>query len=126
MRLKKCGTNLESDVTIIFQALVLMKASLTRFVYFTAFMVVATYAFVTLQGPHGIRALMEKQRLIHTMEKQNSDTAKEIERMREHLERLSDDPAEQEFEIRERYKLVHPGEKVYITGDPGKSNPPAK
>jgi hypothetical protein len=40
--------------------------------------------------------------------------------MRDHLQRLSDDPAEQEIEIRERLKLVHPGEKVYITGDPDK------
>ena len=64
--------------------------------------------------------LMEKQRVIHEMEKRNSDAAKEIERMRERLDRLSNDPAEQELEIRQRLKLVHPGEKVYVTGDPGK------
>jgi cell division protein FtsB len=63
---------------------------------------------------------MEKQRVIREMEKRNSEAAKEIERMREHLQRLSDDPAEQELEIRDRLKLVHPGEKVYITGDPDK------
>jgi len=40
--------------------------------------------------------------------------------MRDHLQRLSNDPAEQELEIREHLKLVHPGEKVYITGDPKK------
>ena len=50
----------------------------------------------------------------------HKEAAKEIERMREHLQRLSNDPAEQELEIRDRLKLVHPGEKVYITGDPDK------
>ena len=97
-----------------------MKVPLARFAYLIAFLVVSTYAFVTLRGPHGIHAFMEKQRVIHEMEKRNSDAAKEIERMREHLQRLSDDPANQELEIRERLKLVHPGEKVYITGDPDK------
>ena len=97
-----------------------MKVPLARFAYLIAFLVVSTYAFVTLRGPHGVHALMEKQRVIHEMEKRNSEAAKEIERMREHLQRLSDDPAEQELEIRQRLKLVHPGEKVYITGDPDK------
>jgi cell division protein FtsB len=104
----------------MFQALVPMKVPLARFAYLVAFLVVATYAFVTLRGPHGIHALREKQRVIQEMEKRNSEAAKEIERMREHLQRLSDDPAEQELEIRQRLKLVHPGEKVYITGDPDK------
>lgn len=97
-----------------------MKLPLSRFAYLIALLVVSTYAYVTLRGPHGIRALMDKQREIHQMEKQNSDAAKEIERMREHLDRLSNDPAEQELEIRQRLKLVHPGEKVYVTGDPDK------
>jgi cell division protein FtsB len=97
-----------------------MKVPLARFAYLIVFLVVSTYAFVTLRGPHGIHALREKQRVIQEMEKRNSEAAKEIERMREHLQRLSDDPAEQELEIRQRLKLVHPGEKVYITGDPDK------
>jgi cell division protein FtsB len=104
----------------MFQAFVPMKVPLARFAYLIAFLVVAMYAFVTLRGPHGIHALMEKQRMIQEMEKQNSDAAKEIERMRDHLQRLSNDPGEQELEIRERLKLVHPGEKVYVTGDPDK------
>jgi cell division protein FtsB len=104
----------------MFQALVSMKVPLARFAYLIAFLVVATYALITLRGPHGVHALMDKQRLIHELEKQNQDAAKENERMREHLQRLTNDPAEQEFEIRQRLKLVHPGEKVYITGEPEK------
>jgi len=92
-----------------------MKARFTKFAFLPAFLGVAAYAFVTLRGPRGIPALMEKQRQIQAMEKRNAEAAKEIERMRERIQRLHDDPAQQELEIRERLKLVHPGEKVYIT-----------
>ena len=36
------------------------------------------------------------------------------------FDRLDKNPSEQEREIRERYKLVHPGETVFITGEPKK------
>ena len=103
---------------MIFQAFRHMKAPLARFAYLLAFLGVASYVFITLSGPRGIRALMEKQQQIHEMEKRNAETAKEIERMREHIKRLNDDSTRQELEIRERLKLVRPGEKVYITGEP--------
>jgi cell division protein FtsB len=81
-------------------------------------MAVATYAFVTLTGPHGIHALMEKQRLIQELQKHNAVEAQKIERIKEHIQRLDDNPAEQELEIRDRLKLVRPGEKVFITDEP--------
>jgi cell division protein FtsB len=83
-------------------------------------MAVMLYALVTLSGPHGVHALAEKQRLIQEMQKRNASEAQQIERIREHIKRLNDNPAEQELEIRELRKLVHPDEKVFITGDPGK------
>jgi len=92
-----------------------MKASVARFAYVLAFLMVVSYAFVTLRGPKGLHALFDKQAQIREMEKRNGDLAKEIERTREHIRRLSDNP---ELEIRERLKLLHPGEKVYITGQP--------
>ena len=91
-----------------------MKVSLARFAYLIAFLSVVSYAFFTLRGPKGIPALLFKQRQIEEMEKRNASLAQENERMREHIQRLSDNPAEQELEIRQRLKLVHPGEKVYI------------
>jgi cell division protein FtsB len=97
-----------------------MKASLARYAYLIAFIMVASYAFVTLRGPKGVNALIDKQAQIRTMEKRNADLDKEIERKREHIKRLSDNPAEQELEIRGRLKLVHPNEKVFITGPPEK------
>jgi cell division protein FtsB len=81
---------------------------------------VALYAAVTLTGPHGVHALEEKQRLIQEMQKRNAIEAQKIERIKEHIKRLDGNPDEQEREIRERLKLVHPDEKVFITGEPDK------
>jgi cell division protein FtsB len=88
--------------------------SFARLGYFAAFLVVITYAFIALRGPKGIPGLLAKQQQIRTMEKRNALLAEENERMREHIERLANNPSEQELEIRERLKLVHPGEKVYL------------
>ena len=97
-----------------------MKASFTRIAYILVFLVVAGYAVATLQGPRGVHALVVKEAQIKDMENRNALLAREIERKREHIKRLTDNPAEQELEIRERLKLVNPTDKVYITGDPAK------
>ncbi len=98
-----------------------MKGSLSRFAYAIAVLVVASYAFVSLRGPKGLSAIAEKRAQIHDMEKRNSALAQEIERKREHIRRLSENPAEQELEIRDRLKLVRPNEKVYIIGNSAKN-----
>ncbi len=84
-----------------------------------AFLAVAGYAFVTLRGPRGISALVDKQHSIQQMERQNLLLHQEIERRRERINRLIGNPTEQELEIRERLKLVQPRDKVYIIGEPG-------
>jgi cell division protein FtsB len=97
-----------------------MKAPLSRLAYVMAFLMVISYAFFTLHGPKGIPGLLERQHQIQEAEKRNAALAREIEQKREHIKRLADNPAEQEKEIRQRLKLVHPGEKIYIVGEPGK------
>jgi cell division protein FtsB len=97
-----------------------MKAPLARFAYAVAFLLVSTYAYLTLHGPHGLAALSEKRAQIRGLEKRNGALAQEIERKREHIRRLAENPAEQELEIRERLKLAHPNEKIYIIGEPPK------
>ncbi len=80
---------------------------------------------MTLRG--GIPALIQKQREIRTLEKQNADLAREIEFRRERIERLREDESEQELEIRQRLKLVRPGEKVFILQEPvAQKNPGAR
>jgi len=94
-----------------------MKASLTRYACALALLTLASYAFITLRGPRGVHALFEKQAQIREAEKRNAELARQIERKREHVRRLENNPAEQELEIRERLKLLHPNEKVFIIGD---------
>jgi cell division protein FtsB len=97
-----------------------MKVSLARYAYVFALLLVAGYAYVTLRGPKGVQALFDKQAQIRQMEKHNAELDKEIERRREHIKRLSDNPSAQELEIKDRLKFVHPNEKVFITGPPEK------
>jgi cell division protein FtsB len=97
-----------------------MKKAFRRWAFGVIFMGVAIYAAATLTGPHGVHAWMEKERLIQEMQKKNASEAQQIERIKEHIKRLDGNPDEQEREIRERLKLVHPDEKVFITGDPAK------
>jgi len=91
-----------------------MRFAPARYVYVVAFLVVAGYAIFTLRGPAGVPGLMEKRRQIELLEKRNAALAQDNERKREHIQRLSNNPAEQELEIRQRLKLVRPDEKVYI------------
>ena len=97
-----------------------MKSPLTRVAYLIAFLLVASYAFVALRGPNGIYAWREKQHAITELEQKNAALARDIERKKEHIQRLNSNPDEQELEIRDRLKLIHPGEKVFILSDPQK------
>jgi len=99
-----------------------MNTAFLRITYVAAFLLVAGYAVMTLRGPKGVPALVQREHEIEQAEKRNADLARDIERQREHIKRLADSPAEQELEIRERLKLVHPGEKVFITGQPDKAD----
>jgi len=81
------------------------------------FLVAVTYAFFAY--PKGMHAWQEKQSQIQQMEKRNTGLAQEVERKKEHVNRLKDNPAEQELEIRKRLKLLRPDEKSYIVGEPG-------
>jgi len=83
-----------------------------------ALLVLAGYAVATLRGPHGLAALYEKRAQIHALEQSNAEMAKELEHKRDRVRRLENNPAEQELEIRRRFKKAHPSEKIYIIGDP--------
>jgi cell division protein FtsB len=97
-----------------------MKASVTRYAYAATFLLLAWYALFALRGPKGVHALFEKQDQIQEGEKRNAVLANKIERQREHIKRLETNPAQQELEIRERLKLAHPNEKIFIIGQPDK------
>ena len=98
-----------------------MKAPLTRFTYVLVFLVAVTYVFFAL--PQGMHVWQEKQRQVQEMEKRNAKLAKEVEHLKEYVKRLNNNPAVQEKVIRERLKLIHPDEKLYIMGDPESAAP---
>jgi cell division protein FtsB len=102
-------------VLFIFQAIV-MRSSAAKLGYAVAVLAAAGYAFVTLHG--GVPALIQKQKEIRELETRNGDLTREIEARRERIKRLQEDESEQELEIRQRLKLVRPGEKVFILQEP--------
>ncbi len=101
-----------------------MKAPLTRFTYVMLFLAAVSYAFFAF--PKGVHAWQEKQQQVLEMEKRNAELARDVERQKEHINRLNNNPADQELEIRKRLKLLHPDEKLYIMGDPAESTPPPR
>ena len=72
------------------------------------------YAFIALQGPNGIPGLLEKRRQVKELELVNQKLHREIEEKQDRIKRLEQNPADQEFEIRQRLKLAKPDEKIYI------------
>jgi len=98
-----------------------MRSSLTKFAALAALFAIAGYAFIALQGPQGIPGLTEKHRLIRDYEKKNADLARQIEEQRARIGRYTDGKADTDLTIRQRLKLVKPGEKVFILQD----QPPA-
>jgi len=101
-----------------------MRSFFTKFAGVAALLLLAGYAFIALQGPQGVPGLMEKRRLIRELEKKNADMVRKIEEQRARIGRFSDSPSG-EMEIRQRLKLVKPGEKVFILQDAPPPSPPS-
>jgi len=93
-----------------------MRSRVTKISYMVAVLVAASYALVTLRD--GIPALMQRRADVRALEKQNAELHRDIEFRRARIERLREDESVQELEIRERLKLVRPGEKVFILQEP--------
>jgi len=91
-----------------------MTLSAAKLSYVAALVAAAVFAALTLGGPQGVPALIQKNKEIQELEKRNAELAREIEQHKQRIERLRDDPTEQELEIRKQDKLVRKGEKVYI------------
>src|SRR5256885_962525 len=97
-----------------------MKISGVRAVYAIVVLCGIVYAFIVLRGPNGIPGLLEKKHQVRVTEQENVQLQREIERKQERIRLLRDNPAQQEFEIRQRLKLARPGERVYIIDDKSK------
>jgi len=91
-----------------------MKSPIRKVGYAVVILGAMGYAIFTLRGPNGVPALFEKRAQIRELEKRNETLAREIELKREKIRRLRESQSEQEMEIRQRLKLIRPGEKVFI------------
>lgn len=96
-----------------------------RVALLVVFVLVGVYGYVSLRGPQGIPALMEKWREIRKLEEDNANLQRENDYRRERIRRLQESPSEQELEIRKKLKLLRPGETSFILPDPPKPDTPA-
>jgi cell division protein FtsB len=94
-----------------------MKISVVKTAYAFVVLCGIVYAFIALRGPNGIPGLLDKRRQVQEYEISNEQLQRQIEQKQERIQRLQDDPREQEIEIRQRLKLAGPGEKIYIIED---------
>jgi len=80
------------------------------------------YAFLSLEGPNGIPALLARRQQVQDYERQNQQILRENTQKEQRIERLENNPIAQEMEIRQRLKLAKPGEKIYILDDSSTTN----
>jgi cell division protein FtsB len=90
--------------------------------FIAVFLVIAAWGIIALRGPNGISALAEKRRQIQVLQDQNASLAADNGRKRERINQLKTSRPAQELEIRERLKLLRPGETQFILPDPPKDN----
>lgn len=76
------------------------------------------YVWMAFAGPQGIHSLLEKHREISSLEQQNADKARQIQALRDRIDRLEKSGSEQELEIRKQLKLLRPGETTFLLPDP--------
>lgn len=81
------------------------------------FAIAAAYGWIALRGPLGIQSLLDKREEIRTLQEQNANMQREVERRRDRIRRLADSSSEQEMEIRKQLKLLKPGETTFILPD---------
>ena len=94
-----------------------MKISAGKAAYVIIVLVGILYAFITLRGPNGIEGLIQKRAQVHDFESGNEELRREVEQKQTRIQRLQNNPQEQEIEIRQRLKLAAPNEKIYIIDD---------
>jgi cell division protein FtsB len=76
------------------------------------------YAYTVLAGPHGFAAINASHTEVLKMEEENERLRLEVERHREFIQRLKNDPDLQDRIIRQRLEVQKPGETtIYDTGE---------
>jgi cell division protein FtsB len=103
-----------------------MKDLLRKSGLFLTVLLVIGYGIIALRGPNGVSALTEKREQIRKLQDQNASLAADNKRKRERIELLKNDRAAQELAIREKLKLLRPGETQFILPDAPKTDSPTE
>jgi cell division protein FtsB len=82
--------------------------------YAIGFAIIAVYGWIALRGPLGIQSLLDRRQEIRTLQEKNAAMAREVERRRDRIRRLTESTSEQDMEIRKQLKLLKPGETSFI------------
>ena len=85
-----------------------------RIAVLVGFVLIGVYGYLSLRGPQGVPALMDKWREIRRLEEDNASLQRENDYRRERIKKLQESPSEQELEIRKQLKLLRPGETSFI------------
>jgi cell division protein FtsB len=85
-----------------------------RIAVLAGFVLIGVYGYLSLRGPQGVPALMDKWREIRRLEEDNASLQRENDYRRERIKKLQESPSEQELEIRKQLKLLRPGETSFI------------
>jgi len=93
-----------------------------RIAVLIVFVLVGVYGYLSLRGPQGVPALMDKWGEIRRLEEDNANLQRENDYRRERIKKLQDSPSEQELEIRKQLKLLRPGETSFILPDQPKQD----
>jgi cell division protein FtsB len=82
--------------------------------YAIGFAIIALYGWIALRGPLGIQSLLDRRQEIRMLQEKNAAMAREVERRRDRIRRLTESTSEQDMEIRKQLKLLKPGETSFI------------
>ena len=100
-----------------------MHALLVKSGMLITLILVVTYGVAALRGPNGVHALSEKRRQIRDLQEQNASLDAENKRKRDRIDQLKHSRPAQELEIREKLKLMRPGETQFILPETPKESP---
>ena len=100
-----------------------MNLLLRRLGVLLALLLAAAYAVVVLRGPNGVTALAARRQQIRMLQEKNASLEADNKRKRERIELLKHHRETLDYEIREKLKLVKPGEQQVIVD--GTAPPPA-
>lgn len=103
-----------------------MSSSVRRVVILVVFALIGAFGLSELRGPQGLPALREKWNEIRQFEEENANLQRENDYRRDRIKKLESNPSAQELEIRQKLKLLRPGETSFILPEQAKPSSDSK